>query len=493
MSFIKTDGHGSGGHRKWAEFRFSVIGHLLAAPPEKGEVKKCMDALAAKTWRHPITGEPMRLGSSTIERWFYMTRKRPDPVESLKRKVRFDAGSMPAMGEQRISILNQQYRDHPSWSYQLHTDNFSVLIREKEPDMLAPSYSTVKRYMKRHGLLRKKKSRNHLRPAAIEAFERSQRRETRLFEAPYPQSLWHLDFHDGSRQLLGENGKWFTPQCLCILDDHSRLACHIQWYEHENTDCLVHGYTQALQKRGLPREQMSDNGSAMKSEEFTKGLSRLGIIFSPTLEYSPNQNGKQEVFWGSLEGRLMAMLENVKDLSLKALNDATLAWVEMEYNRRVHSETKETPLQRFLRGQDVSRPCPDQEFLKDAFTSEVTRTQRQSDGTIQIEGRRFEIPSRYRHMEKLCIRYARWDLSRLYLADEGGKRIIAIYPVDLIKNATSGRRAMETDIFKADDGVKRSTDMAPLLKKLMAQYAATGMPPAYIPKSASFDNEESDA
>lgn len=52
--------------------------------------------------------------------------------------------------------------------------------------------------------------------------------------------------------------------------------------------------SQALQRRGLPRAIMTDNGTAMKAGEFTKGLARLGILHKTTLAYSPYQNGKQE-------------------------------------------------------------------------------------------------------------------------------------------------------------------------------------------------------
>ena len=36
------------------------------------------------------------------------------------------------------------------------------------------------------------------------------------------------------------------------------------------------------------------------------------------------------------------MLEDVSDLTLKVLNEATQAWVEYEYNRGVHSEIGQT-------------------------------------------------------------------------------------------------------------------------------------------------------
>ena len=93
-----------------------------------------------------------------------------------------------------------------------------------------------------------------------------------------------------------------APLALSLLDDHSRLCCHVQWYLSETACDLVHGLSQAIQKRGLPRALMTDNGSAMVAEEVTEGLLRLGIVHERTLPYSPYQNGKQESFWGTLEG-----------------------------------------------------------------------------------------------------------------------------------------------------------------------------------------------
>ena len=105
-----------------------------------------------------------------------------------------------------------------------------------------------------------------------------------------------------------------TPLLLAVIDDHSRLICHLQWYLDETAETLVHGFTQGLHKRGLPRALMTDNGAAMQAEEFTAGLHALGILHEPTLPYSPYQNAKQESFWATLEGRLMAMLEGVAEL-----------------------------------------------------------------------------------------------------------------------------------------------------------------------------------
>jgi len=198
------------------------------------------------------------------------------------------------------------------------------------------------------------------------------------------------------------------------------------------------------------------------------------------LPFSPFQNGKQESFWGQVEGRLLPMLEGVADLTLEALNEATQAWVELEYNRQVHSETNQTPLDRYLHDKDVGRPCPSAEPLRLAFTTEVHRTQRRSDGTLSLEGVRFEIPSRYGHLEKVTVRYASWDLSVVYLSDpQTGAILTRLFPLDRHKNA-DGRRAPRANAPAS--APPPATGMAPLLQKIIHQYATTGLPPAYLPK-----------
>jgi putative transposase len=143
-------------HERWARFRFSVIGPLLAAPPERGDLQEQLKSLAAKNWRHPITGQRVQFGLSTIERWFYTARnEKKDPVQALRRKIRSDHGQHPSLSLKFRELLVNQYRQHPNWSYQLHADNLAVLI-EKEPALGAtPSYASVVRFMKVQGLIKR--------------------------------------------------------------------------------------------------------------------------------------------------------------------------------------------------------------------------------------------------------------------------------------------------------------------------------------------------
>lgn len=470
-----------GSDEKWAQFRFSVIGPLLAAPPEAGELKQELKALAKKKWRHPITGEWTRFGASTIERWYYRALREPrDPVGVLARKIREDSGTHPSMSAELRQALHAQYKEHPDWSYQLHADNLRVLAKENPKLGSMPSYVTVRRYMKGAGLIkRKRRGRGHTK-GVMKAEARFEDLEIRSYESEYVNALWHLDFHSGRLKVL-DHAEWRTPRLLGILDDHSRLCCHAQWYFAETAENLVHGLCQGFEKHGLPRALMTDNGSAMTAAETVQGLGRLGVYHETTLPYSPYQNGKQESLWGQVEGRLVAMLSGCRDLTLAQLNEATLAWFELEYNRKIHSELGCPPLKRFIHDRDVGRPCPGSEQLRMFFTAAMRRTQRRSDGTISVEGIRFELPSRYRHLIRVTVRYAAWDLSHVYMADERtGKILCRIYPLDKHKNA-DGRRRRKEPIVEVDD-TEVSGGIAPLLRKLIADYAATGLPPAYLPK-----------
>ncbi len=474
----------AGRHDAWARLRFSIVGPLLAAPPSQGQLKAELERLSNKEWLHPITGEPAKFGYSTIERWYYLAKMSQDPILAVRRKVRSDAGQQASLNPKLCAKLGEQYRAHRSWSYQLQIDNLEAVV---EKDLaLGPmrSYSTLRRHMLSHGLRPIRRKRRGI--AASDAADlRREQFETRSYEVEHVNGLWHFDFHKGSRRVLTRSGTWETAHLLGFIDDHSRLCCHLQWYLDETTETLVHGSSQAFQKRDLPRAMMGDQGSAMKGKEFQQGLEDLSIAWDPTKAYSPEQNAKKEVFWAAVEGRLMAMLEGVEELTLRLLNEATQAWVELDYNRKKHSEIGMPPTERFLAAKGVGRECPSSEELRQAFRAYVTRTQRRSDGTVCLEGRRYEVPSRYRNLEHVCLRYARWDLSVIDLFDRRNKKILCtLRPLDKAKNAEGIRRRRDDSADLTADATAQEEPggVAPLLRKYMEEYSATGLPPAYLPK-----------
>ena len=473
---------------RWARLRFAIIGPLLAAPPSKGELSKALACLSQKIGRHPVTGAPVRFSAPTLERWFYTARNSPDPVAALRRRQRRDAGRSRQFSGALSLALKAQYRAYPGWTAQLHFDNLVALAEQDRALGPVPSYASVRRYLKAHGMGRQRRPKRHT-PGAEQALRRLDNREVRSFEVDYVIGLWHLDFHHGSHKVVTAAGQWVTPRLLGIIDDRSRLLCHLQWYLDETAETLVHGFCQALQRRALPRALMSDNGAAMVAEEFRAGLHTLGIVHETTLPYSPYQNAKQESFWATIEGRLLAMLEGVTDLTLGRLNQLTQAWAEQEYHQRRHEEIGTTPLRRYLDDPSVGRHCPDSPTLHRAFRCTLSRRQRRSDGTISLAGKRFEIPARYRHLERVQVHYARWDLSQADLIDPHNQVLLCpLYPLDKSANASGQRRQLEP-LDTALNNEPAPNTLPPLLRKLLADYAATGRPPPYLPKHDDLETE----
>jgi len=202
----------------------------------------------------------------------------------------------------------------------------------------------------------------------------------------------------------------------------------------------------------------------------------------------------------------MAMIGSTKDLTLEQLNLLTQVWLEQDYHRKRHSEIATTPLHRFTNATSVRRDAPDSETLRRAFCKRERRKQRRSDGTCSLEGKRFEIPSRFGKLEYVTLSYARWDLSRVEMIDpDTGAMLSRVYPLDKQANANGVRRArgsaqQSIDQSEPMDAPLCAVDeqgLSPLMRKLLREYAATGKPPGFIPSptmgtstSLSTDDEQ---
>ena len=304
----------------------------------------------------------------------------------------------------------------------------------------------------------------------------------------------------GSRMVLTESGEFKQPICMAIIDDKSRLVCHAQWFLNETAEVLVHGLCQAIAKRGMPATFYTDNGSAMKAYELITGLEVLAIKKENTLPYAAYQNGKQESFWKPLEGRLLKMLPREKRVTLEVLNAVTQAWVEQDYHMTVHSETKETPLNRFLNEKHVLRPTPAFDDMKKCFRMRTSRKVRKTDGTLTLDGVRFQLPRCYAHMDEVLLRYARWDLGEAeVLCPDTLKSLSVIFPLDKLSNSLAHRSVDPDKVLKlipevivdSEDVLSLATDkLPPLLARCLQQHADQNRLSGYISLPAKVQNDQ---
>ncbi|MGH9156487.1 MAG: Mu transposase C-terminal domain-containing protein, partial [Acidimicrobiales bacterium] len=116
-----------------------------------------------------------------------------------------------------------------------------------------------------------------------------------------------------------------------------------------------------------------DNGSAFSSGPFHRTLAVLGIAIAHSRPGHAASRGKVERLFRTVRTQFLVELDargGAKDLS--ELNELFGAWVEGVYHRAVHSETKETPLGRVMRGRVLRRATPAE--LHEAFLWVEVRT-----------------------------------------------------------------------------------------------------------------------
>jgi putative transposase len=124
-----TDETPQAARMRWARLRFGIIALLLSAPPEPGELGASLAQLAARSWRHPTTGEAVRFSVKSLERWYYAARDAQEPIRVLERKVPQHAGTHPSVTLAVAEALRTLRTQHPRWSTQLVHDNLAALAR----------------------------------------------------------------------------------------------------------------------------------------------------------------------------------------------------------------------------------------------------------------------------------------------------------------------------------------------------------------------------
>src|SRR5260370_39493800 len=90
---------------RWARLRFSIIGPLLAAPAQPGELGVRLGGPAQTTYRHPTTQAPLRFSVSTPDRWYYNRRDQAAPGAALARPLPRHARTPPPLPTCRARAL----------------------------------------------------------------------------------------------------------------------------------------------------------------------------------------------------------------------------------------------------------------------------------------------------------------------------------------------------------------------------------------------------
>ena len=158
-------------------------------------------------------------------------------------------------------------------------------------------------------------------------------------------ALWVGDFEHGP--LVIQHGQVIKTHLSAWIDCHSRYIVGARYYVRENLDILIDSLLRAWGHHGASRELYVDNAKIYHANGLVLACSRLNIKLLHRPPLDPPAGGLIERFFQTAQGQFEAEVRATTPLTLDDLNQLFQAWLSTAYHVHVHSETAQTPHERY--------------------------------------------------------------------------------------------------------------------------------------------------
>lgn len=261
------------------------------------------------------------------------------------------------------------------------------------------------------------------------------RRAYHAFEAPHSMALVQGDARDGIWLSLPD-GRVKKTYLFLWIDDFSRKILFGKYYLNEKLPCMEDSFKYMILRYGIPLRDYVDNGSVYISRHFYGVLAELGIRQLRHAPYQAHAKGKVEAVQKTVKHDFQDEAALADFHTLAELNSAFWAWSEMEYNKRVHSSTGETPDRRFLAGLPkdpaLIRRITDIEKFSRMFLWKDSRTVGKY-GRIKLHGNQYPVTTQP-HGTVVQVRFDPFSLAEVYICGPDGTLLETTCPSKKVNN-----------------------------------------------------------
>jgi len=276
---------------------------------------------------------------------------------------------------------------------------------------------TIHRFLTENGLSRRERFR---------LLREDGRRAYHAFEAPHSLALVQGDARDGI-WISFPGGKTKKSYLFLWLDDFSRKILFGKYYDSEKLPCLEDSFKYMILRWGIPVVVYTDSGKVYISRHFTGVLAELEIKQLRHKPYQAYAKGKVESIMRTVKREFQQEAQLADFHTLEELNSAFWAWVDVVYNKRVHSATGETPDERFLGGlPENHRRTSDLESFNRMFLWKESRTVSKY-GKVKLYSNQYPVQNAS-HGTVLQIRFDPFDLSEVYIYDSNNRYVETTSP-----------------------------------------------------------------
>jgi putative transposase len=379
-----------------ALFRYTLILSLIRGEYPPGGKEKLRRQISSRPYDVPYSSR-RSVSTTTLARWERLYQEQG--FDGLKPQSRSDQGACRAISPATLARAETLKREQPLRSARSIIRILSLDKTNPIPELrIAPR--TLRRQLAHRGA------------TAAQLLAEQRPKPYRRFERSHFGDLWQGDaMHGPYLPDPADSERQRQVFLFAFLDDHSRLIPHAQFYWNEQLPRMEDCFKRAILRYGRPLSVYVDQGSVYKADQFNTLCACLGIQRILGTPYYPEGRGKIERFFQFVQSDFLPELAHSSVTTLRQLNESLLAWIEVVYHTKCHSETGQAPLERVRQDSAPSTRSVDPQELRQAFLHRATRKVTKT-ATFSFHNNRYRVPD-YLRGQTVELRYDPFDLTQI--------------------------------------------------------------------------------
>jgi transposase InsO family protein len=367
-------------NEKWAIFWCDLLKPIIFKEIDGRSVNKFLKELSLKEHRFP-DGTYKKISLSTLRRKLNQYSKKG--LNGVIRKCRRDKGKIRVVPQEIINKAIELKKDQPMRS----DDAINRFLESFYGKKI--SKATLYRHLKKAGATK-------LKLGVIK------KKVRKRWSREQSNDLWVGDFEKGI-YVLTDNGDIVATYLSAFIDCYSRYVIEARYYYRETLDILIDSLLRAWAVHGSSKELYLDNAKIYHANSLKAACYALQIKLLHRAAGDPAPGGLIERWFGTCQSQFEAEVRAGDILTLDELNKALAAYLEVAYHQKIHSETKETPKERYENGLTAIRHVDLNQCIQ-LFMREEVRSVHEDFSDIRLDNKFYKVDPRLRG-DKVLVRF----------------------------------------------------------------------------------------
>lgn len=356
---------------QWAVFWCTLLHPIIFNEVEKEEENQYLKSVAQEKRLFP-NGKIKKACVSTLRR--KLNKYRQSGFKSLARKIRSDRGKARSVSQEIIDKAVEIKKEQPMRS----DDTINRFLKVQYGKTIPKS--TLYRHLKQADATKIK-------------LDITKKKVRKRWSRDHTHDLWIGDFQEGPYVLF--DGDVVPTYLSLFIDCHSRYIVEGRYYLRQSLDILMDSLLRAWSTHGASKQLYLDNAKVYHANALNAACYSLCIKLLHRAAGDPSPGGLVERFFGTSQGQFEAEVRAGDIVTLEELNRTFTAYLAVAYHPRIHSETNQSPKERYDSGLTVIRHVDMEEAIQ-FFMKQALRTVDKDFSDVRLYNRFYRVDRRLR-------------------------------------------------------------------------------------------------